>query len=822
MADANLELEAAMRQVNAELDYFGRISRSTADQMRDVQVGVKGFSNAVREAPKALGKAAGDMTSALYRGAQGGKAFNSSIDAMAKAADDAATVLSALIPGGPVVKALLWGLSKLAGAAASGAKVALEQSDALYKSFSQLSRAGAIGAEGSTGLANAARRAGYNLLEMGDVIEKITGAAPQLALLSGTVSQGAEVIHRMNAEAYKMGEMFQRIGVMPEEQRAFVIQFTRQQIAMGRQMVGQFDASGQAIKNFVMESEALTRITGQQRQQQQEALERAMSNEVFGATIDRLRQSNQGKVAEQLVFVQKLLGGFSGQVQSAAADMASQRGLTSEDAAKFNQATMGEYQRFMQRVYAGEFKNQEEVTAGFQQVLQGMSEFYNSVGMTSAEMKTLGQYSIQQQDFARAQAMLNQGISKSYRTANNELLGLVNGADDLTASQAKQAQLTRQLTTNLQALTQIAVPAAVDAFNTTTSAANFAAEALLKLAGKSPTVGAPPVRGTEGTAPMAETGGGAAVGARLNVRRRQHAMTATGSDANLTEKQKADLLNLRNLVARAESEAGDEVGSGYTKLVGGKSREDLTSMTIEQVMQLQEEMKKQGTSGAVGRYQVIPETLASVVKQMKDVDIKNQKFNEDFQDKIANLLIQQRGFDRYSSSSQSRAEKERLLAQLALVWRGLPGRPGMKAGDPTDPEANDPNLTPEQRARYKNRAVIDYETAIDSYARGGIARMPESGGLANLHGTEAVVPLPDGKTIPVVIKNDDLRQAADLDINAVVERLSREITAAVQSAANSIANNMQLEPILTALQDITRYQRENVTVNERMLRNTIS
>lgn len=834
MADVNLELEAAMRQVNAELQYFGRVTQATADQMRDAQVGVKGFSNAVRETPKALGKAAGDMTSAMYRGAQGSKAFNSSVDAMAQAANNAATVLTAMLPGGVIVKALLWGLSKLTTGVSAAAKVALEQSDATYKSFTELSRAGAIGAQGTTGLANAAQRAGYNLLEMGDVIEKINGAAPQLALLGGTVSQGADVIHRMNAEAYKMGETFQRMGIMPEEQRAYVIQFTKQQIAMGRQMVGQFDASGNAIKNFVMESEALTRITGQQRQQQQEALERAMSNEVFGATIDRLRNSNQRDVADQLGYVQKLLGGFSAQVQSAAADMASNRGLPSEDAAKFNQATMGEFQRFMQRIHAGEFKNQEQVTAGFEQVLAGMSEFYNSVGITAAELKTLNQYSISQQDFARAQAMQQQGIAKSYRMANGELMGLVSGADDLTSAQAKQVQLQRQLTTTLQALTQIAVPAAVDGFNSVTSAALAAAEALLKIAGRTSEQ-----RARQNTTP---TPGGAAPGGETGPFNR---VTIGMPGTTLTPEQALQVARLRDTIAKAESEGGDAPrGSGYTKLVGGKNKEDLTSMTLEQVQALQAEMVRQGSSGAAGRYQVIPDTLEGIIKQLKKQDenfnVKTQKFDQDFQDKIANILIARRGYKQYAENPTDEA-KSALLKRLALEWRGLPTQPGMKPGEPTDPEAQNPNLTPEQRAKYKNKAVIGWDEAIQSFAKGGIANMPQTGGLANLHGTEAVVPLPDGKTIPVVMKNDfsDLRRAATVDVSRItreiervqadsttkdtfdMEKLTAEITAAVQNAANSIANNVQLGPILEALQEITRYQRENVNVSERMLRNTL-
>lgn len=879
MADANLELEAVMRQVNSEMDYFGRITQATADQLRDAQTGVKGFSNAVREAPKALGRSASEMASAMYRGAQGGKAFNSSIDSMAQAADSAATVLSALIPGGALVRLLVVGLGKLVGAVGGAAKVAIEQSDATYKAFTQLSRAGAIGAEGSTGLANAAQRAGYNLLEMGDVIEKITSIAPQLALLSGTVSQGANTIHDMNAEMYKMGETMQRLGIAPEEQRAFVIQFTKQQIAMGRQMVGQFDASGQAIKNFVMESEALTRITGQQRQQQQDTLERAMSNEAFAATLDRLRQNKQGDVANQLVFVQKMLSGFSEQVQAGAADMASGRGLITKEAAQFNQATQGEYQRFVQRVNAGQYKSNEELTQGLEQVLNAMSQVYNASGMTSAQLKTLGDYSIKQSDFARAQAMLNQGISKSYNRANSELQGLTAGTDDLTSAQAKQAQIQRQLTTNLQALTQMAVPAAVDGLNATASAANAAAEALLRFAGQTSkeraeknTPSTPGAPGMGGSAPGGPTG--------------PFNRVLTGDPfASFGPEQLKKVEQLRDLIARVESEAGGAKGSGYTKLVGGKDQSDLTDMTLDKVLALQQQLKSEGKSGAVGRYQVIPETLQEVINSMRDLDVKQQKFDKDFQDKVANVLIARRGYRQYAENPTNKNIKEQVLKELNKEWRGLPNKPGMQKGDKSDPEANDPNLTPAQREKYKNKAGVGWDEALQNFAKGGIANMPDTGGLANLHGTEAVVPLPDGKTIPVVVKNDfsdirkqqpllvefekiaqtfirdssKIKQPSSVEFEKMaqafsrdslkikppssvefekianvmtkdfsskpqysqidMEQLTRNITGAVQNAANSITNNLQLQPILTALNEITNYQRRNVNVNERMLRN---
>ena len=57
-----------------------------------------------------------------------------------------------------------------------------------------------------------------------------------------------------------------------------------------------------------------------------------------------------------------------------------------------------------------------------------------------------------------------------------------------------------------------------------------------------------------------------------------------------------------------------------------------------------------------------------------------------------------------------------------------------------------------QRGAHK---LIDY----DKFALGGISNYPETGKLAMLHGTEAIIPLPDGKTVPVSINVNSLAEA---------------------------------------------------------------
>ena len=57
-------------------------------------------------------------------------------------------------------------------------------------------------------------------------------------------------------------------------------------------------------------------------------------------------------------------------------------------------------------------------------------------------------------------------------------------------------------------------------------------------------------------------------------------------------------------------------------------------------------------------------------------------------------------------------------------------------------------------AELKNR-----QDGAPKYSNGGIASGPDTGHMATLHGTEAVVPLPDGRTIPVTMDMSDLTKS---------------------------------------------------------------
>ena len=67
------------------------------------------------------------------------------------------------------------------------------------------------------------------------------------------------------------------------------------------------------------------------------------------------------------------------------------------------------------------------------------------------------------------------------------------------------------------------------------------------------------------------------------------------------------------------------------------------------------------------------------------------------------------------------------------------------------------------------------------YATGGIARGPNAGYPAILHGTEAVVPLPNGKDIPVEMKGGGTSQQNNVTVNVTVDNQGQGTTESSQS-----------------------------------------
>ena len=98
---------------------------------------------------------------------------------------------------------------------------------------------------------------------------------------------------------------------------------------------------------------------------------------------------------------------------------------------------------------------------------------------------------------------------------------------------------------------------------------------------------------------------------------------------------------------------------------------------------------------------------------------------------------------------------------------------------------------------YQQTPVSQDVANIPQLARGGVVSGPDTGYLANLHGREAVVPLPDGSSIPVAFNPQEFM---------------RSISDAARSSSSSGTGDL-----ISSIQDMVRLQRDQNDLLTRML-----
>lgn len=123
--------------------------------------------------------------------------------------------------------------------------------------------------------------------------------------------------------------------------------------------------------------------------------------------------------------------------------------------------------------------------------------------------------------------------------------------------------------------------------------------------------------------------------------------------------------------------AKGESGSNYNRLVDTPTHPKeipLTDMTIREVLTYQKGMLRAGNeSSAAGKYQVVSKTLKGLVDS--GVVGMNDKYDEATQDKIANALLEGRGYKDYL---EGRMPLDKFLVGLGKEWEIIKVNPSLR------------------------------------------------------------------------------------------------------------------------------------------------
>jgi hypothetical protein len=317
MADINQqteELARIMEQVNREMAMYGQITKTTADQKRDAEIeastGMKNFTKASGTAADAVGhlaEAGLAAGKAMLEGKKGASAFNDSIDGLTKAATAAGVALTLLVPGGALIKGLVAGFTALTAATiattAGMVKASNEMADKIYKGYSGLAKSGAAAADGMTGVFNDAKKLGLSMNELDQLVGLVGESGQDLALFAGSVFEGRKKFAEMGEAMEPYRKQMVAAGFTQEEINQGAMSYLRLQTRLGQSQNKTTTELAEGARKYLAEQDALTKLTGANRKEQEDMRQAALTEQMFAAQIRELVLKGDKKsleAAEQL------------------------------------------------------------------------------------------------------------------------------------------------------------------------------------------------------------------------------------------------------------------------------------------------------------------------------------------------------------------------------------------------------------------------------------------------------------------------------------------------------------------------------------------
>ena len=431
-------------EVNEQMRRFGYILPDTSQRLLEAQTGIQNFGFKVQMATNFMGSlaaAVGDYTKAMYRGEQGASAFNSSMSKMTDAVSTLAVGLSLLTPGGAVVKAVTAGLTTLGvlafKTAADLAEVSKSQADTMYSAFSQLAESGAVGADGIEGLFNDIQKLGLNVTKLDKFLSLAGQNADAMAAMGGTVLKGRQQFAELGRSMVGYNESFRKLGLDQDAQAEAALEYAKMMSKVGAGTVTDFGALGESAYEYILQQDALTKITGLNRKQQQQALGEAQRNEKYSASQQQMKEKfgADSDAMKQLNMLTVLTKDMGEQTFKGFQDFMSGNANSPESKALLTVAP--QLFQLTQQLKSGKFQGDQ---AGFedtlQQVYESMARSEKSQRPLASQGKSVGGL---YNELLNVKTKTGTGtIQEKFNKAQTDQAGQI---ADTTGDAARQAQL---------------------------------------------------------------------------------------------------------------------------------------------------------------------------------------------------------------------------------------------------------------------------------------------------------------------------------------------------------------------------------------------
>lgn len=440
MASQDQEHSETLDQIIRQYQELGRLLPQQQAAADAAAAGLPGLTKGLNIAGKAAGDLAGAFTNAMgamYRGEKGLKAFDGAIDKTA----DALMVLAgaAALLGGPFTL-LAAGLVAAIGATAKYVKAANEQSDKLYDAFQQMSRSGGAAADGLQGLYTDLQKLGLGVQDLDKFVGMIAANSQDLSLFGGTVFKGRKEFANLMREMEPFRAALMNAGLSQDEQNEATMGYIRLQSRLGLTQNRTTAELAEGARKYLIEQEALTKLTGMSRKEQEDQRKALQAEQIFQAKLLQLRNAGQLEAADELQATFLMLGGMATDAGKGFADTISGN-LRSEAAQKLYRATQGESMMVQQELTVRQITAAEAA----QRIARSLDATRETFGETQGALGNFDKTFISlAETTALTSRLLNGGLDAAYKSAKG--MGQQMG---ITGDAVVEAELKRQTDTRL-------------------------------------------------------------------------------------------------------------------------------------------------------------------------------------------------------------------------------------------------------------------------------------------------------------------------------------------------------------------------------------
>lgn len=672
------------RQAQADMIREMRKSGATNDQIRKAQVAQNAkHQAALRQTTDSLhemGRAVLKLGSSIYRAEQGSAKYAETVDTVVTSL----TALAFLL-GGPMIKAVM----VVVGGLVKMGKVSAEMADQLFKSYQAISRSGAAASDGLDGVFQMMQDFRLSTAELDQLNQIIAETAQGLALFRGTVYQGARSMGEIRRSITTGGleTQFMALGMNTQEINETLGAYIDLYSRLGSMETRTTREITQSIAQYVKETDAITKLTGATRKQQEEAQKRAMANEAFSFKVRQLREQGQDQEANRLIMTYRVLASRSQEAADGFAQMVT--GIVSEGGVGAFLISNGQAMRAA-----------TDSTLSLGQTLTmfggGLNEFMGGIGDTMASVNNFRTAFNMNYDELKQLGLMIKDSEGKFREINNEQDLMIameeKGVKNLVSLRTAELDTMQ----SMQSFVKLGVNPATAALNGLAQAARGATSIL-------------PGGGGTASAAKPTAGGG-------------------GNVSTSAKKFQGGIFGaIENFITQGQG-FGSTYGGGPT---GSMSPDDLFSF-------------QGGISGNRSNFDSLDPQFRSRLMQM------------------AAEYKQQTG-KKLPFGSGQRSQEQNTQVGGAASSRHLSGTAVDLSSSAVD-ELRQLGLL--DSYGFKQNPRSGWHISDSGFRNGGIVSGPESGYKATLHGTEAVVPLPDNRSIPVEMSGTSGNMDRQLDMMA--------------------------------------------------------